>query len=54
MNHSPRPRTDAPNHDDMNTPTRNMNVMEVTNPRPKMYTEVQRSIRHHENRQPKK
>ena len=34
INHSPSPRTDAPNHDDMNTPTKKMNVIEVTNPRP--------------------
>lgn len=35
MNHSPRLKTDAPNHDDMKIPTTNMNVTEVTNPRPK-------------------
>ena len=34
INHSPRPRTDAPNHDDINTPTKKMKVMEVMNPRP--------------------
>jgi len=34
INHSPRPRTDAPNHDDMKTPTKKMKVMEVMNPRP--------------------
>lgn len=34
MNHSPRLKTDVPNHDDMNTPTKKMNVIEVTNPRP--------------------
>jgi len=34
INHSPRLRTEAPNQDDMNTPTKKMNVMEVTNPRP--------------------
>ena len=34
MNHSPRPKTDAPNHDDMKTPTKNMNAIEVMNPSP--------------------
>lgn len=34
MNHSPRVRTEAPNHDDMKTPTKNMKVIDVTNPRP--------------------
>jgi len=34
MNHSPRLKTDAPNHDDMNTPIRNMKVIEVMNPKP--------------------
>lgn len=34
INHSPKLRTDAPNHEDMNTPTMKMNVIEVTNPRP--------------------
>jgi len=34
INHSPRPRTDAPNHDDMNTPTTKMNIMEVMKPSP--------------------
>jgi hypothetical protein len=34
MNHSPRVRTEAPNHDDMKIPTRNMKVMDETNPRP--------------------
>lgn len=34
MNHSPRVRTEAPNQDDMKTPTKKMKVMEVTNPRP--------------------
>jgi hypothetical protein len=34
INHSPRLRTDAPNQDDMNTPTKKMNVREVINPRP--------------------
>jgi len=34
MNHSPRVRTEVPNHDDMKIPTKNMKVMEVINPRP--------------------
>lgn len=34
MNHSPNARTEAPNHDDMNTPTKKMKEIEVTNPRP--------------------
>lgn len=34
MNHSPKVRTEAPNHDDMKIPTRKMKVMDVTNPRP--------------------
>jgi hypothetical protein len=34
MQNSPRPRREAPSHDDMNTPMRKMKVMEVTNPRP--------------------
>ena len=34
MNHSPRVSTEAPNQDDMKIPTKNMKVMEVTNPRP--------------------
>lgn len=34
MNHSPRLKTDAPNHEDMNTPTKNINMIEVINPRP--------------------
>lgn len=34
MNHSPRPKTEVPNHDDMNTPTKKMKVIEVINPRP--------------------
>jgi hypothetical protein len=37
MNHSPRVRTEVPNHDDMKTPTKNMKVMEVMNPRPAVY-----------------
>ena len=28
------PKTEAPNHDDMNTPTKKIKVMEVTNPKP--------------------
>ena len=34
MQNSPRPRSEAPSHDDMNTPMRKMKVIEVTNPRP--------------------
>ena len=34
INHSPRLKTDAPNHDDMNTPIKNINVIEVINPKP--------------------
>lgn len=34
MNHSPRPRREAPNQEDMKTPTKKMKVMEVMNPRP--------------------
>lgn len=34
INHSPRLSTDAPNHDDINTPTKNINVTDVMNPRP--------------------
>lgn len=34
INHSPRPSTDAPNHDDMKTPIMKMNVMEVMKPSP--------------------
>lgn len=34
INHSPKLRTDDPNHEDMNTPAMKMNVIEVTNPRP--------------------
>lgn len=34
INHSPRLRIDAPNHDGMNTPTENINVMDVVNPIP--------------------
>lgn len=37
MNHSPRVRTEAPNHDDMKIPTKKMKVMEVINPRPASY-----------------
>lgn len=34
MNHSPTSNTDAPIHDDTNTPTRNMKTKDVTNPSP--------------------
>lgn len=34
MNHSPRVRSEIPNHDDMKIPTKNIKVMEVINPRP--------------------
>lgn len=34
INHSPRVRTEAPNHDDMKMPTKNIKVMDVANPRP--------------------
>nr|GMD01861.1 pentatricopeptide repeat-containing protein At5g21222-like [Ipomoea batatas] len=34
MSHSPRLKTDAPNHEDVNTPTKKIKVIEVTNPRP--------------------
>lgn len=40
MNHSPRAKTEAPNHDDMNTPTRKMNVTDVANPRPIQETRI--------------
>jgi hypothetical protein len=36
INHSPKFRTDAPNHEDMNTPTKKMNAMEVKKPKPNM------------------
>ena len=34
INHSPKLRTEVPNHDDMNTPTKKINVMDVINPSP--------------------
>jgi len=34
INHSPRLKTDAPSHDDMNTPTKKMKVMDVMKPSP--------------------
>lgn len=34
MIHSPKPRSEAPNHEDINTPTKKMKLMDVTNPRP--------------------
>jgi len=34
MNHSPRPRIDAPGQDDMNTPTTKMKDIDVTKPSP--------------------
>lgn len=34
INHSPKPRTEAPNHDDINTPMRKMKVREVKKPSP--------------------
>jgi hypothetical protein len=34
MKSSPRPRRDAPSHDDMNTPARKMKVIDVANPKP--------------------
>nr|GMD01863.1 pentatricopeptide repeat-containing protein At5g21222-like [Ipomoea batatas] len=34
MSHSPRLKTDTPNHEDVNTPTKKIKVIEVTNLRP--------------------
>lgn len=46
MNHSPRVRTEAPNHDDMKIPTKKMKVMEVTNPRPVPVVQINLIRRH--------
>lgn len=34
INHSPSQKTEAPNHDETNTPTRNTKSNDVTNPSP--------------------
>jgi hypothetical protein len=37
INHSPSLRTDAPNQEDMKIPTKKINAIEVTKPRPEKY-----------------
>lgn len=37
INHSPSLRIDAPNQEDMKTPTKNINAIEVTKPRPEKH-----------------
>lgn len=34
INHSPSQKTEDPNHDEANMPTKNMKSIDVTNPRP--------------------
>jgi hypothetical protein len=46
MKNSPRPRREAPSHDDMNTPTRKMKLMEVTNPRPAQHRDGHHACMH--------
>lgn len=47
MNHSPRVRSEIPNHDDMKIPTKNIKVMEVKNPRPVNWEKF--SVKVHDN-----